>query len=203
VDTWVGAESAAVLVAVGMGILGLAAVAYAAQLRVEARRLNRDLHIARQSATVASRWGLPAGLPAPSFELEGLYGGTVSLESLLMRNRPILLLFISPWCGPCHAMLPRVQHWQETLSERLTIAILTMGSPEQNNDLAELDLDNVLLQDDTILEIYQVVGTPTAILVSADGRIASNKAEQESAIEPLLRLALRARGAPSMEGTAA
>jgi hypothetical protein len=41
------------------------------------------------------------------------------------------------------------------------------------------------------------------VLLSADGKIASNKAEMEQGIEPLVRLALRQNGGVAMEGSLA
>jgi hypothetical protein len=58
----------------------------------------------------------------------------------------------------------------------------------------------VLLQEDSeVMEAYRVDATPTTVLVSAEGRIASAPAPGSFASESLIRLALRQRhpvGAP-------
>lgn len=192
VDAWVSARSAAVLVAIGTSICAIAAALYAAKLRVEVERFKNDLRVARKSALVGGRFGLPVGIEAPPFSLPALAGGTTQLDDLLAPGRPTLLVFMSPWCGPCADLMPRVRQWQETLSERLTIAVVSTGTVKQHETFEEQGLENVLLQEKTELaEIYHVSATPSAVLVSADGRIASSRGDTEQGIEPLVRLAIR------------
>jgi uncharacterized membrane protein YphA (DoxX/SURF4 family)/thiol-disulfide isomerase/thioredoxin len=191
VDTWVGARSASELVAIGVGIFAVAALGYALTLRAELRRARGDLGIAQQTA-VTNRFGHPIGTEAPSFSLSDLRGATVTLDTLLERAQPLLLVFVSPSCGPCLTLVPRVHQWQETLSERVTIAVISTGTTEQNAWLAAVGLEDVLLQQEIeVQKMYGVSGTPTAVLVSAEGQIASALGESEFGIEPLLRLALR------------
>lgn len=205
VDTWVGDRSAAVLVAVGLGILAVATALYAWQLRSQNKSLINDLRIARKAGAIGGRFGLPVGTEAPRFELSGLGGETVTLDMLLQRAKPLLLVFMSPYCGPCGAMLPKIRAWQESLADRLTIAIITQGSEEQNEVFAEQGVTDVLLQEEMeVADIFSVKGTPSAVVVSREGTIASSLGEMEQGIEPLLRLALRQGvNVVSVEGSAA
>src|SRR5438477_168691 len=57
--------------------------------------------------TVTSQ-GLSTGTRAPEFALNGYDGKPLSLATLLGRNKPVMLLFASPKCGPCAAMFPEV-----------------------------------------------------------------------------------------------
>lgn len=190
-DTWVSGHSAAVLVAIGLGIVAVAAVAYAASLRIDLQRTRRDRDMARKASTLG-RVGLPIGLDAPPFALADLDGSTVTLASLTGRGQPLLLMFMTPWCGPCSALGPKVAQWQQTLSERLTIAVISSGTSEQNEPFDETGLENVLLQEGwEVADDYRINGTPTAVFVTPDGKIASNPGEMEQGIEPLVRLALR------------
>jgi len=52
--------------------------------------------------------GLPVGSQAPDFNLSGLYGEKLTLESLRSSGKPVMLLFTDPNCGPCTAMLPEI-----------------------------------------------------------------------------------------------
>src|SRR5207244_2869434 len=115
IDDWVSARSAAELVAVGLGILAIAALLYAWNVRSESKTLANDLRIARRAGALGGRFGLPIGTPAPLFEVDGVSGDTVTLTDLLARETPVLLMFMSPVCGPCAAMLPKVRQWQDTL----------------------------------------------------------------------------------------
>ncbi|HEX6687595.1 MAG TPA: MauE/DoxX family redox-associated membrane protein [Solirubrobacterales bacterium] len=119
--------------------------------------------------------GLAVGVSAPEFELPSLDGGQVSLERLRSRGLPVLLVFSDPACGPCNTMLPDVGTWQRDHAERLTVALVSRGTNEQNAAKAgEHDLSDVLLQQDRETAIaYRLSGTPGAVLISVDGRIAS------------------------------
>jgi thiol-disulfide isomerase/thioredoxin/uncharacterized membrane protein YphA (DoxX/SURF4 family) len=203
VDAWVNARSAAELVAVGAVVCAIAAVAYALTLRGDIQRLTRDLGIARQAAA-AGRSGLPVGFDAPGFTLPGLAGAPVTLTSLRERGQPVLLLFVTPWCGPCAEFLPRVQQWQQSLSTRLTIAVISSGTVEQNASFAERGLEDVLLQEGMeVAEVYGARYTPSAVFVSREGKIGSNLGETDVGIEPLVRLALRDGVGAPMEGSVA
>lgn len=203
VDTWVGARSAAELAAVALGIAAVAAAIYALSLRSTVQRLNRDLDVARRAA-FAGLPGLPVGYDAPDFNLPDLDGERVTLGSLLARGNPVLLVFMSPVCGPCASLMPRVLQWRETLSERLTISVITMGTAEDNAVFGEEGLDEVLLQPGTeVSDMFGVTGTPSAVFISREGKIASRPAVMEFGIEPLVRLALRDGVSPAMEGYAA
>jgi peroxiredoxin len=119
--------------------------------------------------------GLPVGSEAPDFSLSGLHGETLTLEALRSSGNPIMALFTDPNCGPCNAMLPDVGRWQEEHANKLTLALVSRGEVEENKTKAqEHGLRNVLLQKDwEVSESYEVRGTPSAVLISPDGKIAS------------------------------
>jgi uncharacterized membrane protein YphA (DoxX/SURF4 family)/peroxiredoxin len=203
VDTWVSARSAAVLVAVAVGICAVAAAAYAFSVRGNVKTLTRDLEIAR-TAAAGGRHGLPVGFDAPKFALPGLRGEMVTLDALRERGQPVLLMFMSPYCGPCGRLLPRVQQWQQTLSSRLTVTLVSMGTTEENAVYDEQGIRDVLLQESMeVANLYGVTATPSAVFVSPEGKIASNVGASEFGIEPLVRLMLREGDAASMAGSTA
>jgi len=119
--------------------------------------------------------GLPLGDTAPDFKLPNLRGQKLTLEALRVPGKPVILLFTDPNCGPCKAMLPDVGRWQEKYAEKLTVAVVSQGDPEENAIWAsEHGLRNVLLQEDwEVSDAYGVDGTPSAVLVQSDGTIAS------------------------------
>jgi thiol-disulfide isomerase/thioredoxin len=201
-DTWISARSAWQLVAIAAVLCAVAAVAYAWSVRRDVRRLRRDLETAGKVEALG-RSGLPVGYDAPVFALPDLRGRRIVLTDLLERGKPVLLMFMSPGCTPCVALMPRVRDWQQTLSERLTIAVLTAGTAAQNAVFEEHGLDYVLLQEQKeVADLFGVIATPSALFVSRDGKIASQRAESEFGIEPLVRLALRDGVAASLAGTA-
>lgn len=139
--------------------------------------------------------GLPIGSEAPELELPDLDGHLVSLAALRERRLPVLLLFSDPACGPCSALLPEVGRWQHEWTKQLTLAVVSNASLEHNRaSAAEYDLTLVLSQDrHTVSLAYGALGTPMAILVDGDGRIASPVAAGEDAIAELVALAVSPR----------
>jgi peroxiredoxin len=135
--------------------------------------------------------GLAFGAPAPAFSLSGLYGETMTLDALRAAEKPVLLIFTDPSCGPCNAMMGDVGKWQRDLSEKLTIAVVTRGSLEDNRDKAKQhNLTHVLMQrDNEVADAYQTYGTPTAVLVRPDGTIGSAAAGGAQQIRTLVKQA--------------
>ncbi len=129
---------------------------------------------------------LPIGAPAPSFELPAIEGQAVSLQSLLGQGKPTMLVFSDPQCGPCQALAPDVAEWQRLHSDELTIAVIE----RRNGSLPGRDEHGrrtVLLQDGSeIADAYGARGTPTAVMVGADGRVASAVAGGSAGIEALM-----------------
>ena len=58
------------------------------------------------------RPGLPVGSPTPTFALPDPWGARVTLDELLARGRPVLLIFADPGCGPCNELFPDLGRWQ-------------------------------------------------------------------------------------------
>ena len=119
--------------------------------------------------------GLPVGSEAPRFSLEGLHGETLTLESLCSSGNPVMLLFTDPGCGPCTAMLPEIGRWQQEYPDRLAISLISRGEVEENRaNASEHGLTNVLLQEDwEVSRAYRVSGTPSAVLLTPEGTIAT------------------------------
>jgi methylamine dehydrogenase accessory protein MauD len=146
-------------------------------VRVEAleERLGVDGTAALSANGAQQSAGLPVGSEAPVFNLPGLRGETLTLESLRSAGKPILLLFTDPGCGPCTAMLPEIGRWQEEHSEKLTTTLISRGEVEENRAKAqEHGLTGVLLQEDwEVSDAYQVSGTPSAVLLTPEGKVGS------------------------------
>lgn len=134
--------------------------------------------------------GLPLGVPAPSFALRDLRGASTTLDDLLAVGLPLMLVFSHPSCTPCVAMLPEVGNWQHAHHADLSIAFISQGSTDDNRAAAEHGIERVLLQQDReIAEAYEAWATPSAVLVSREGMIASPVAQGEAAIRVLMNSA--------------
>lgn len=132
--------------------------------------------------------GLPLGAPFPDFELADLSGKIVEFDHLLGTARPTLFFFVSPTCNPCKALLPEIETWQTELKDRLQIVFVTSGKAEENLEkFGETGFKHILLQNDR--ELAEATGakwTPTALLVNADGVVASHLAVGDAAIRELV-----------------
>jgi peroxiredoxin len=132
--------------------------------------------------------GLPVGTVAPSFALSGLYGETLTLDALCAPGKPVVLVFSDPGYGPCTALLPEIGRWQREHAAALTLAVVSRGTPEANRTTSsEHRVSAVLLQEDReVMQAYQSMGTPAAVVVRPDGTIASPLAQGADAIRALV-----------------
>lgn len=132
--------------------------------------------------------GLPTGSPAPGFSLSGLHGEVSTLDALRAAGKPVMLIFTDPKCGPCNALLPDVSRWQREHANTLTIALVSQGTSDANRKKSgEHNVAHVLIQEHReVAEVYDAIATPTAVLVAADGTIASAPAAGAVAIRNLL-----------------
>lgn len=165
-------------------------VLFAAAVLVYALR-NRK---AANFKTPARPQGLPLNSVAPPFELNAYQGGTVSLAQLLSHGKPVLLIFTNPTCGPCVALFGEIKEWQQTHSDHLTIGLISFGTIKENFvNVARNQLGQLLLQKEReVAELYGANVTPTAVVVSTEGRIASPLAAGADEIRELLTTELRA-----------
>ena len=189
--SWLAALSAAELLAVAAGLLAAAAGAFGLR-----RQRERRGHDAPEEAGAP---GLLVGAPAPGFALPAVPGGTVTLESLRARGRPVALVFSDPNCGPCGMMYPELARWQAALAGSVTIALVSSGGRLENRAASEQHgISDVLVQEGAeVMDAYRVRGTPAAVIVTAEGRIASAPAVASFAIEQLIRLTLRGGTMPN------
>ncbi len=132
--------------------------------------------------------GWPPGVRAPQFDLPDLDGHRVTLAGLLAGGREVVLFFTDPSCRPCDALLPEIGRWQEAYGELLTFAVLSQGSPSANRKTSEAyGLQTVLLQGgDEVASTFRCPGTPGAVIVDRDGRIASRVAFGGTAVRQLV-----------------
>jgi peroxiredoxin len=200
--SWLGTLTAAEWVGLiaGIVVLGLLVVEgwLLAQLLQQNGRLLRRLETVESHLGIVHSGpaeGLPVGTPAPRFRLPSLDGDTLTLDTLRARGKPVLLIFSDPNCGPCTALLPDVGRWQQEHAGTVTLALVSRGSPEANRaKVAEHGLTHVLLQRNyEVMQAYQTYGTPSAVLVRADGTIGSPVAGGADEIGTLVA---RAAGLP-------
>lgn len=125
-------------------------------------------------ADAPPEYGPALGAPAPAFELPDLDGIKVSSEEL--RGERTLLLFWNPGCGFCQRMLPDLEAWEANPPPRAPkLVLIAGGSAEENRTLG---LAASILMDPTgaTASVYGANGTPMAVVVDGEWRIASKLA---------------------------
>jgi thiol-disulfide isomerase/thioredoxin len=100
-------------------------------------------------------------------------------------------VFVSTGCGPCLTLLPSLAHWQDALSDSVTVAVVFEGEREEVERLSgEHELSAVLAQRaQEAFELYSLRATPSGVLIDSGGVIAGAPAEGVTAIEALVRTA--------------
>ena len=199
VTAWVAARSALELVAIAAGIAIAALGAICARAIWDNRRLRRELGRAEETvATIPP--GLRVGTMAPSFSVPDGDGGNASLDSLRAHGLPVLLVFVRAGCGPSEGFLPELERLRETLADKVTIGVVgsgsvaryatspsdSLGAAREHDPLLDQELEGLL----QLFDAYRLPATPSAVLVTPQGAIASATVDGRLAILSLLRLTL-------------
>ncbi|HEX6724336.1 MAG TPA: redoxin family protein [Gaiella sp.] len=128
---------------------------------------------------------LPHGADAPDLELATLDGAPLSLAEL--RGRDTVLLFWNPDCGFCRSMHDNVLAW-ETSANGVHPRLVVVSSGDEESTRAEGFSSTVLLDPDYEAgTAFGAGGTPMAVLVDADGRVASAVVAGADAVLELAR----------------
>ncbi|MDR6174832.1 hypothetical protein QE364_001050 [Nocardioides zeae] len=121
--------------------------------------------------------GIPdrTGAPVPDVEVV-LAGGQVRSLRHLVGERGLLLVLASPTCGTCREVLAELPAWQDALGRGARILVVTSADRDAIlRDFPELEPILALGAGGTAAALG-VPGTPAAVLVGVDGRIATRVA---------------------------
>ena len=130
--------------------------------------------------------GPKVGEAAPDFSLPDLAGQMVSLSDF--RGSPTLLLFWRPSCGFCQRMLPEIKAWEANAPEGAPKLLVVSTDSEADNQALGLRSTVVLdTEGMSIGRLFGANGTPMAVLVDAQGNIASELAAGAPAVLALAR----------------
>ncbi|HEV2122444.1 MAG TPA: redoxin family protein [Chloroflexota bacterium] len=111
------------------------------------------------------------GDPAPDLSFPDLDGKRVSFADF--RGKSTIVLFWDPGCGFCSRMLDDLKTWEaESLPGAPTLLVVSKGDVETNRAMG-LKSTVVLDGGFTAGNAFGTNGTPTAVLLDADGRVAS------------------------------
>lgn len=156
----------------------------------------------KPAKVVASKGGPPS---APDVTFNKLDGGTVSLASL--KGKVVLVNFWATWCDPCRVEIPwMIGFQQKYASQGFTILGVAMDDDGKAAvapfvQKTEFDVDGkqttmsypIMLGNEDIAEKFGgLIGLPTSVLISRDGKIVKrfiglvNRGELEQEIKTQL-----------------
>ena len=144
--------------------------------RSSRRRARGDRSLARRVSHAVTTdedgedEGLPVGADAPAIELPALDGERISLNDL---GREALLLFWNPNCGYCRGMHDDLLAWEQA-SNGVAPQLVVISSGDAESTRAEGFSSHVLLDEEFAAgSAFGANGTPIAVLVDQDGKMAS------------------------------
>lgn len=124
------------------------------------------------AAAPAAPRGIPIGSTAPAVELPDLEGKTLTLDNI--RNGRTALLFWNPGCGFCQRLEPELKAWEASRRNGAPqLVVVSTGTAEANR--AHGFTSTILLdQGFHTAGSFGASGTPSAVLIDQDGKVASN-----------------------------
>ncbi len=133
--------------------------------------------------------GLLIGTRAPDFVLPDINGKKVSLKQILAASKPILVFFLSPNCGPCEALMPEIESWQNELKGKINFVFISNGKVKENlTKFGGTSLKQILIQKEKeVMGMFGAQWTPTVLAISSEGFIASRQAVGDKAIRQLIQ----------------
>jgi len=127
------------------------------------------------------------GDAVPSLELPDVDGNLLDITAL--KGRRSVLLFWSPACGFCQAMLNDLRSWERVRPRNApALVVISTGSADANR---EQGLRSIVLLDQSfgVGRVFGVTGTPSAVAVDERGHVASDVSVGAPAVLELLRAA--------------
>jgi methylamine dehydrogenase accessory protein MauD len=129
---------------------------------------------------VSPRRGVQKGDLAPAFSLKDLDGKEIRSKDF--HGKSSLLLFWNPGCGFCQRMLGQLKEWEENPPLGAPQLILISSGAVEDNRAMGLRSPILLDQGFSTGHAFGAGGTPSAILIDAKGKIASEVAVGASSV---------------------
>lgn len=137
------------------------------------------------------------GDSAPALVLTDAEGISRPYQEVITDDVPTVILFASPGCGPCKALIPKLLKWRQSLDGQLNFVIGQFTDSSELTSIADeysIDLNSGLMWaiDDSELEAFNAVATPSAVVIDAEGKFVATAAAGGEAVEISVRNAIRA-----------
>jgi thiol-disulfide isomerase/thioredoxin len=133
---------------------------------------------------------LSIGEDAPEVKLEDLSGKEVSLKEDF-KGEDTLVLFWNPGCGFCNQMLPDLKQWEQNPPQGAPKLLMVSAGTKEANEQMGLRSAVLLDQQFATGRAFGAGGTPSAVLVDKEGKVASEVAVGAPAVLELARAGKR------------
>jgi peroxiredoxin len=140
---------------------------------------------AEEEPAAPQQRGVPVGGKAPAVELPDLDGKQVKLEDI--RNGRTALLFWNPGCGFCQRLVDDLKAWEADKPAGSPELVLISTGDAERNRAHGLESTILLDQGFNTGQAFGASGTPSAIVIDAEGNIASGLAVGGPDVMNLLR----------------
>jgi thiol-disulfide isomerase/thioredoxin len=140
------------------------------------------------------RWKVRAGADASGFALADASGRTWTLDDLVDRRHPLVLVFSHPGCGACAALAPEVAQWQHDLAGRVNVVNVSSG--RERNGSAERGPTTLVDESRATFAAYGITATPSAVLIDGDRKRVAAPSRGAGAIRTLVDQAAAATERP-------
>ena len=139
---------------------------------VSALALSAILIVAALVLAGCSAAGVDEDL-APDFSGVTLDGAQVSLSDF--RGKPVVVVFMASWCGPCREEAPEIDQFYKDNQDRAMLLAVDVSDTEE--DIRAFMTGNglsfpLMLDGDSAANAYGVTAIPTTVIIDAEGRIA-------------------------------
>ncbi len=117
------------------------------------------------------------GEKAPNFSATILDGKQISLHNDYLGKKPIILKFWATWCITCKQDIPQLKKLYKHFGNRLPVLAINVGIHDSVDKARayikkyEIPYPVIFDQGSVITKAYRVMGTPTQIIIGANGTI--------------------------------
>lgn len=120
---------------------------------------------------------------APDFEVTTIDGETISLQSSLENELPVVVYFTASWCPVCARNWPVLSEVYPEFEDRLTFVAISIDPTDTESVMSELAADKEFTFPSTeghpeIMMAFGVESQATTVGVNRDGSIAFTKNKQ-------------------------
>jgi len=124
--------------------------------------------------SISSLSAVEPGQMAPNFTTTTLSGKQISLEQF-KGKKAVWLVFWATWCPYCHKEIPALKELHKKYGDKVEIIAVNIGVNDSIERAKEYqkkyELPYDIIFSTEITQQYQVRGTPTQVVIDAQGRV--------------------------------